>query len=317
MAKMLIIGKGSTYYRLNHICRVSTLKELSAYGIDSQLYQAVSYILKKGLENVAVCNVHTIADYYDIIPQIRDDIFDMIVPISLDNSCYVMENQKPRLLSVSFIETLDSPYTKLFLTDLHADDFKDVESFVKHYNKITSKIVASCKPQTLGNLVMVANQLEDSPYASLDVALSILATTPGHYPSLRCGPIKYMLDANDFIFPIIYFKENTITEASLENPFGLGSLGLENNIVIQHMMNQVRQELDLNSFKGKKFHTVTVNEIKLYLDKVLKPKEGFYFEKYEVEDIILRKETVGISIETIINILPFFCYDTVQVSIKE
>lgn len=314
--KLLIIGKGDTTYKLNQVLPIQNSKTAMLYGEEGELSEACLRALTYADHSIYACNVHTLEDYFEVIPQIRQNQFDFITPISLffDTSFQTYDGQVLKALIV-FIEQVELANARFFITDRHASLFQTVEQFISHYEKLAYDIKHTLNPLYFKNVSIIANHLEESLSANVDAAMSFIISTPGHFPQATFGTTLYQLEQTDFIHPIVYFRENTLIPTTIENLFHLEQKGLEANLVIQNMLIYINQLIDLDRFKTR-FHPVILNEIKRYVEEVLVKCQGAHFEKYSIEDIILTKESIGFSIEVITHILPFFSHDYISTSVK-
>lgn len=292
---ILVIGSGNNYNHLNQVRAVHSVGQLR-YDYDhvSSFAQGCEAAFELGQTSIYVCNVQADTDYFQIIEQIKSLKINYIVPLDLrfDKQFALKDGRK---LPIYLILSEWLPDRQFILTDYHAKDFVDMSHFLKHYNSIRRKIKQlSLYPE---NITLVANHLDASVNANVNVACAILQSEIARYPTLSVGKSYYNLENEDFIWPVVYFKNNMA-----QNLFNL-STGLESNLVIQHMLKVLREELDnlLEYLIGTRFRKNTLFTVRYKTEDHLEYRKDQYYEKYRIVDIIIKDQ----AIQVIIDIYPF------------
>lgn len=292
---ILIIGASSNYNYLNQVRLIDSIEHFKHdYDYVSSLASGCETAFALGQTAVYACNVQANTDYFEIIEQIKSLDLDYIVPLDLrfDKQFLLKDGRK---LPIYLILSELLPNHHFILTDYHARDFSTMSHFLKHYNTIRYKIKqASLYPE---NITLVANNFNASENASVNIACAVLQSAIALYPTLSLGDSYYALENEDFLSPIVYCKNGTA-----QNLFNL-SAGLESNLVIQHMLKVLRQELDdlLEYLIGTRFRKNTLFTVRYKVEDHLELRKDQYYEKYRIVDVIIKNQ----AIQVIIDIYPF------------
>lgn len=292
---ILIIGSSNNYNHLNQVRIVNSIEQFRYdYDYASSLARGCEIAFELGQTSVYVCNIQADTDYFEIIEQIKSLKLDYIVPLDLrfDKKFLLKDGRK---IPIYLILSEWLPDQHFILTDYHAKDFVDMSHFLKHYNSIYRKIKqASLYPE---NITLVANNLNTSENANVNIACAVLQSAIALYPTLSLGDSYYALENEDFLSPIVYCKNG-----SAQNLFNL-STGLESNLVIQHMLKVLRQELDdlLEYLIGTRFRKNTLFTVRYKVEDHLEYRKNKYYEKYRIVDIIIKNQAV----QVIVDIYPF------------
>lgn len=305
---ILIIGSCGNYNYLNQVRIVSSIEQFRYnYDYTSSLSKACERAFELGQSSFYVCNVQSNTDYFEIIDQIKGLDIDYIVTLDLhfDKKLLLKDGRRlPIYLILS--ETL--PKQHFIITDYHARDFTDMSHFLKQYNVFRYKLgQMATYPE---NITLVANNLSDSDYANVDIACAISQAQIAQYPTLLLGDSFYDLESEDFLSPVVYFKNGLS-----QNLFNLSN-GLESNLIIQHMLKVLRKEMDelLEYLIGTRFKKNTLFTVRYKVEDHLELRKNQYFEKYRIVDIVIKNNTI----EVIVDIYPFLssCSIRTQVVIQ-
>lgn len=305
---ILIIASSNNYNYLNQIRAVNSIEQFRYdYDYASSLAIACESAFEFGQSSLYVCNVQSNSDYFEIVQQIKALEIDYIVTPDLrfDNQYLLKDGRK---LPVYLILSELLPAKHFVITDYHAREFTDMSHFLKRYNVIRHKL--SQMALYPDKITFVANHLSTSENASVNVACAVLQSAIAQYPTLSVGESYYNLESEDFLLPIVYFKNGIA-----QNLFNL-STGLESNLIVQHMLKVLRKEMDglLDYLTGTRFRKNTLFTVRYKVEDHLELRKNRYYDKYRIVDIIIRNQ----SIEVIVDIYPFLssCSIRTQVVIQ-
>lgn len=300
---ILIISNGSSFNYLNQITKIDSKEyAINLYGYYSPLTNALCRAFDLGLKSCYACNVQLDQDYFEVINQINGLSLDYILlPELTSNKKIKMKNGIEIPIYIVLSNILSN--NKFIITDRHARDFVSMSHFLRHYNELRFEISKAARYKN--NLCLVANCLKDSDYSSVDVACSLLMCDVGDYPKLQCGETYYNLEKEDFIAPIVFFKNGVCV-----NLFNFGT-GIESNMVIERLVLSVKKELDdaLEYLIGRRFNRNTLYIAYDRSTKILDSKIGRQYEKYKITDLYIQNGNINIHTD----ILPYFSFDYIKI----
>lgn len=305
---ILIIASSNNYNYLNQIRAINSVDQLRYdYDYASSLATACESAFELGQSSLYVCNVQSYSDYFEIVQQIKALEVDYIVTPELRfDKQYALKDGRKLPIYLILSELL--PTKNFIVTDYHAREFTDMSHFLKRYNVIRHKL--SQMALYPDKIALVANNLKSSENASVNVACAVLQAAIAHYPTLSVGESYYDLENEDFLSPIVYFKNGMA-----QNLFNL-STGLESNLVVQHMLKVLKKEMDnlLDYLTGTRFRKNTLFTVRYKVEDHLELRKGQYYDKYRIVDIIIKNQ----SVEVIVDVQPFLssCSIRTQVVIQ-
>lgn len=256
---ILIIGKGTTNYKVNIINNVTNNSEAKRYGENSDLYEAYNTAINFNCNNgIYMLNMQYDTDYPYIIQSIIQSDFTYIVPINikLSDTIYLEETNKHYFIAEYLLNSIkDANLSTIFMTDNHAHYYEDIDHFISDMEtKIRAFKNASIAINNYGrNLCFVTNNLSDYKYANLVTACMLKSSSYSDYPLQDCGESVFDMDTHDIhVKECAFFKYNIKRSATIDN---FNNFSITNNqdkvVTINRAIKYIQRYLDLSDFCGK------------------------------------------------------------------
>lgn len=260
---ILIIGQGTTNYKVNIINNITSTSEAKRYGEDSDLYDAYNTAVNFNCDNgVYMLNMQYDTDYPYIIQSIIQSDFTYIVPINikLSDTIYLEETNKHYFVAEYLLNSIkDSNLSTIFMTDNHAHYYEDIDHFISDMEtKVRTFKNASIAINNYGrNLCFIANNLSDYKYANLVAACMLKSSPYNDYPLQDCGEAVFDIDTHDVhTKECAFFKYNIKRSATIDN---FNNFSITNNqdkvVTINRAIKYIQRYLDLSDFCGKFYNS--------------------------------------------------------------
>lgn len=260
---ILIIGQGTTNYKVNIINNITSTSEAKRYGEDSDLYDAYNTAVNFNCDNgVYMLNMQYDTDYPYIIQSIIQSDFTYIVPINikLSDTIYLEETNKHYFVAEYLLNSIKgSNLSTIFMTDNHAHYYEDIDHFISDMEtKVRTFKNASIAINNYGrNLCFIANNLSDYKYANLVAACMLKSSPYNDYPLQDCGEAVFDIDTHDVhTKECAFFKYNIKRSATIDN---FNNFSITNNqdkvVTINRVIKYIQRYLDLSDFCGKFYNS--------------------------------------------------------------
>ncbi len=322
---ILIIGEAKNNHNIKKVAYLDSTEYMKKKYGDSLLYRAFKTAKDMGAPHVFVMNVKNKIDYVDAINTLRHYDFSYIVPVGLLLSDFFYnkrENNKKYYYYEYFVKTMAKYNNSVFLaTDKHASLYEDIDHFVddmtgklnnlKH--KLTNVLGISGR-----NICFVANNLEDYEYSSVVLASAICASDIDEYPSSDL--FKKAVFNIDFLDveekELIYFKNNILTETTVENLLNFSNRGPVKILTIDRIVRYIIRELDLSEFKGRLANSYQRLKAEKKIAEFLESKIDYIINDYTIDSVTLFKDRPGSGgVRTSFGIVPINSTEQVSVVI--
>lgn len=287
---ILVIGEGTTNYKVNIINEIKTLKEIEKYGIDSQLYEAYDCASKfQAISHFYVLNMKYDTDYPEIIESLIQSDFTYIVPINirLSDKLYLeSENKKVPYAEFLLNKIKDSNLSTIIMTDNHASLYNDIDHYINDMEtKIQMFKKLSIAINSYGrNLIFVANNLEDYSFANVVAACMLKSSPYKDYPLQDCGEAVFDIDNHDIRSKeFSFFKYNIKRSATIEHFNNFSTLNDQDKYVpINRVIKYIQRYLDLSEFCGKTYNEYLKILIIDRLDVLLSSLVNYAIADYDI-----------------------------------
>lgn len=295
---MLLIGSGETNYKLGEVTYFETSKAvLENYG-NCKLTNAFITAKGFGVENIFLMNIKRQKDYFNIVTTLRQNDFAYIVPVEIllsdgYNDAY-RGNKKITYVQYLLEEIGAFNDSTFVVTDKHASLYEDLDAFIDEMQELNKTFNSSITKSLQGqNLIFVANNLVNYPLANVVLASALCVCDLDIYPSLDVGQAVFTFDSSDISSDLVFFKNNTIAETSIENLLNFKNNGPQKIVTIDRIIKYIKRELDFSEFKGKLFTGYQKLRIEQKLKVFLKSLKGYILEDYYIKSITSYHDTAG------------------------
>lgn len=287
---ILVIGEGTTDYKVNIINEIRSLKEIEKYGLDSQLYEAYDCAsVFKATTHFYVLNMRYDTDYPEIIESLIQSDFTYIVPINIrfSDKIYIESEQKKIPYAEFLLKNIkDSNLSTIIMTDNHASLYNDIDQYINDMEaKINLFKDLSIGINTYGrNLVFIANNLVDYSFANVVAACMLKSSPYKDYPLQDCGEAVFDIDKHDVRSKeFAFFKYNIKRSATIENFNNFSTLNDQDKYVpINRVIKYIQRYLDLSEFCGKTYNEYLKVLIVDKLDALLSALVNYAITDYNI-----------------------------------
>lgn len=254
---IVLVGPAATNSRIGAPYKPNSYSEaLSLYG-DSPVVAAYKECSATGADNIYILNTRKMNNYIEAASVLMQNDFGYIVPIDINfsDTFYNPNLQKQIPYLEHYLYSLGQ-YTKsvIVMSDIHADAFVDLDSFIENMAAKVNRITASSGAVTAygRNAILVANMLSTYRYAN-SVLAGALSVSEFSYPEFDFGPAVFDMDDSDIgSTPLVYFRDNLLREATAENLYNLRpSKDADRFVPIDIAVRYIQRNLDLSQYKGK------------------------------------------------------------------
>lgn len=317
MSSILIIGSANTNKFINQIVKFTSQENVN-YLFEEESDLAKAYKEIDGQFNtIYLANVKDKTSYLDIAKQIDEKTYDYILPLDLFITDFIKENENSISIINLFISSINPKYTTIIFTGIHANAFYSIESFIDYNNQTINifKYNLDCKKHGK-NILYITNNLKNSQYGSIKLAVTLANTKIGVYPSGKFGEAVYDLENSDFLSGVIYYKNNVNVNSSIENFTNLYPYYPEKVHFIYLIIKYIDSKIQLDYFKGKMYDPkVTLLQIKSKIDEILFLNKGVCITDYEISNVTCVKKNYCYEITSNITIVPFFSFEKVNLEL--
>ena len=256
---LLIVGQGEDSTEANTIKRVESKDQVyEEYG-SSALAEACKVAFDHGLDYVYVANTPFRKNIIDVANKLPGYNFEYIVPVSINISNTFLNKRKERE-SNFYVEYIlnkinNRTSSTIVATDNHASLYKDIDLYLDYIEGVKDAIKNSLSKNShleANRLYFVSNNLEKHRYANVSLAASLCKSEIQEYPSGNFGSTIFDIDHWDIEKDIIYFKDNFLTDTTIENLYNLSPKGEpRKDIIVDRIARYIEENLDLDNLKGK------------------------------------------------------------------
>lgn len=311
---ILIIGTGSTNYKLNYINEVPNEYEARKYGEDSELYKAFTDSQTFGVSNgIYMINMHYDTDYPEIINSITQSDFTYIVPLNvrLSDTLYLEDKNKKVFFAEYLLNSIkDSNLSTIIMTDNHASYYEDID----HYIRSMESIINTFKKSSVAitnygrNLCFVANNLKDYDHANLIIAFMLKMSQYKDYPLQDCGDAVFDIDTHDIhVAEFAFFKYNIKRSATIDNFNNFSIPYTQDKFVpINRVIKYIQRYLDLSEYCGKFYNSYIKSVIIERLNALLSSIKNIAITNYKILscEFVKNTQTKTVVILNEIEIIP-------------
>ncbi len=311
---ILVIGKGTTNYKVNTINEVPNEYEAKKYGEDSQLYNAFMDSLDFSVSNsIFMINMKYDTDYPKIINSITHSDFTYIVPLNIKFSDLIyIEDENRKIFYAEYLlnSIKDSNLSTIFMTDNHAHYYEDIDHFVKSMESVirTFKGTSVAINNYGRNLCFVANNLADYDYANLIAVYMLASSQYKDYPLQDCGNAVFDIDTHDVhVRELSFFKYNIKRSATIDNFHNFNVRADQGKCVtIDRVIKYLQRYLDLSEFCGKFYNAYIKSVVLERLNTLLAAVKNVAIADYKVLscDFVKNTQTRTVVILNEIEITP-------------
>lgn len=287
---MLLLGGAKTNYKLNEVTYFDTVQAVvESYG-DCNLTEAFKVAKRFGVENIFLMNVKHAHDYFDIITTLKHNDFAYVVPVELlmsdgYNDAY-HGNKRITYFQYILEEIGGFNDSTLVVTDKHASLYEDMDAFIGEMNGLIDQFHINTSKNLQGqNFIFVANNLVSYQLANVVLASALCVCDLDIYPTLEFGPAVFNIDTFDVESELVFFKNNSIAETSIENLLNFGEDGPQKIVTIDRIVKYIKREIDFSEFKGKLFTGYQKLRIEQKLKIFLQSLKGYIIEDFYIESI--------------------------------
>lgn len=310
---LLIIGAGTTEYRLNEIYKVDSEILVKKYGTDSELYTEYTNAKAFGARNIYLMNMLYQDNYPEVIHSFIQNDFTYIAPINITFSqkIYNPETQKFVFPADYFLKKIkDNNYSTIIMTDAHASLYEDIDSFIDSTEEKIRAFKNTCKTSLKygRNLCFIANNLKDYQHANVIIAATLLSTPYNAYPSKNFGDTIFDIDYHDVKQKeFCFFKYNTLRSTTIENFNNFSYIDDQDKFIpINRCIKYVQRNLDISEFCGRMYNDYLKIAITNKLNNLLEKMRGTILHDYKVEscEFYKNKTTNTVTVVNTIVITP-------------
>jgi hypothetical protein len=218
---ILLIGIDPKKIGIGTIIQYKKLVDINnTFGTDSIFAEAWNILTNQfGADTIFVLNLDSWDDLKDQDELFQQEDFTYIVPIGLyltDSYDDIFENKRyyySQLLTWMCHRSLST----IILTGKHATGFNTLTEYLNYEKQELDTVRASFQNLKKNNIVYVSNCLYAYPYANVILAGMLLGDV-GEYPKYPAlYDACFDIDWCDVNFDLVFFKNNYLTDTSVEN----------------------------------------------------------------------------------------------------
>lgn len=288
---ILIVGEGLTY-GLDQIIKHTSSKIVSnLYGKDSDLTNAFLLSSSIGVKDIYLANIQSQNGLINVCQMASQYNFKYIVPIGIRFSDKAYNKTIGRNMTFAEIALKIVSATSdsiVVMTDNHASLYEDMDSFLDEMDRKIKNFKTSSEG-ILNNgrqLWFVANNLKGVSFSNVVLASVMSITTLPSYPDYNIPDAVFDIDNADVKNEMIYFKNNFLTNNSIENFVNFHN---ENTVYkvacIDLVIREINENLDLSLFSGKLFNSQVKLRIQNFTKEYLNSIKGKLIRDYEILNI--------------------------------
>lgn len=304
---LLIIGAGTSEYKVNEVCKVESEILVQKYGIESELYTEYENAKAFGVKNIYLLNMLYPEDYPLIVPVLLQNDFTYIAPVNIyfSQKLYDPDTKKFVFYPDYLLRKIkDNNYSTIIMSDTHASQYEDIDHFIDAMESKIRLFKNTCRISLKygRNLCFVANNLLNYTNANVAIAAALLTTPYNVYPSKNFGSAIYDIDHHDVKQKELgFFKYNVLKGATLENFNNFSLIDDQDKFMpISRSIKYVQRNLDISEFCGNLYNEYLKISIMNKLDMILEKMKGTILHDYHVESCEFYRNTTTNTI-TVIN----------------
>ena len=181
---ILIMGAGSTNYKLNEIVYFSTSASIENLYGTSELADAYAIAKQFGIKDIFVVNIQVKLDYISILDVLAHHDFSYIIPLGfkLSDEFYDPIQQKIRTFTELYVSTLGiTNNSTIIVTDEHASLYQDIDSYINDMSSKISDFKNKYKNALVygNNLIFIGNNLVNYNKSNLVLGCALCSTNVG------------------------------------------------------------------------------------------------------------------------------------------
>jgi hypothetical protein len=296
---LVIIGEAKSDHLLNEIAYYENEEVvLQLYG-ESQLSKAFSIAKKIGVKHIFMVNAKRNTDYGYIANNLKQYDFTYIVPLGVNfsDTFFNASLNRPMYYSELFLETVGKNTSSVVLMkEKHASLYEnidhylgDMESKILLFKNIAHKALKNGR-----SMCLVGNNLVDYTESNLVLGSLLCISEIGDYPYFDFGQAVFDIDDFDISSELIYFKNNYLTNTSVEN---LKNFRFEEDagkiMQIDRVIRYIERELDFSSFVGKSFTPHVQLAVYRKLGDFLQSIMNSVIRDYHINSVEFVKTSIG------------------------
>lgn len=310
---ILLLGKADTYEERRNIINPRGAYNASMlYGSNSELFKAYNQCLSVTKEyNIFTVNCRTYSDYLNVIDSVLHYNFSYVVPmgIKLEDTFYNDKSNKYEYYIDYFMYLIEEYqcYTSIIMTSNHAQDYDDIDKFIRHNDSILKEYYAhtakdndnySLYQKNGSDIIFVINNLLDVQYANAILAAQLSIEDYTMYPKEVEFQTYFDIDKTDIKnISCAYHKYNYLTnKSSIDNLINMRLYeDVYKNALIDTMIKSVFRILDFDRYRGRLYNAYIKLQIQNTAKSTLDSLKGRYFKNYKIKNIgfVKTNDTAG------------------------
>lgn len=286
-SNMLLIGKAATSYAYKEINYEEDYDSVLANYGDSDLTTAFKIAQDAQTDAIFLLNIQDNYDIISVIEDIKQNDFAYIVPVNMYLSDFFYDayndNRKTYYIEYMLREMKDYNESMIIATDKHASLYEDQDAFLDEYNKISELFELNLTSEIhRENIVFVANNLQNSTMANVDLAAALCTTDMSIYPQIDFGKSLFLIDQYDLTYNFAYFKNHTDTATTVENLLNYYPSGPSKIVTVQRILKLIKRELELSNFQGQFYTEYKRLQIAKAIETYLRRLVDYVIYQYDI-----------------------------------
>lgn len=289
----LLIGIGAKKKYYMEIVKPESSDEVhEAYG---ECDLTVSYdILSDGHEgaDIFTMNLGSMHDYLEAALLLQSYDFSYIVPvdIALSNSFVDPSSDGRRTYYLQYFiqKSLVKDDTVIFATDNHASLYEDIDAFLDDMDKKVSHFSANSSTLEMRqNIVFVANNLVDVPYANVVLARMVLNSEVNEYPydDVKRTAI-FDIDQTDTVNDMAYFKSHADGSCTIENLLNLyPGESMMKLFTVYRICCYISRDLEFEKYIGSTYVMYKKQQISSEVEEYLSQCVGRLITSFRIDEV--------------------------------